>query len=171
MDNLSIRSASLVDANSIANIHVQAWKESYRDILTKDFLDNLSVEKRLQWRKKTLATEDGATKTLIAIKNERIIGFCDIGKNRDTTINYPGEMYALYLLNAYKKIGIGQQLFNMAINNLHEQHMMPCVAWVLKENSPARRFYEKNRGQAIKEKTIKIGDKSYQELAYLFHDN
>ena len=42
----TIRKATKADAHDIATVLTLSWKSAYRGIMTDDFLDNLSVEKR-----------------------------------------------------------------------------------------------------------------------------
>ena len=55
----TIRTATIKDAERITSVHVQAWKESYQNIIDQDYLDNISYEKRLAWRKKIIEEKFG----------------------------------------------------------------------------------------------------------------
>jgi ribosomal protein S18 acetylase RimI-like enzyme len=168
MTMISIRPASIDDAPRIAYIHVRAWQESYHGILDQDFLDNISYADRLALRRKILSTPGEKTLYLVALAEDEIVGFCDVGPGRDQTLSSKGEVYAIYLLKSYKYKGIGNQLFTMARQHLLEHGLVPFVAWVLEENVPACQFYIHQGGQKGGEEVVKIGSHDHKEIAYVF---
>jgi hypothetical protein len=52
-----------------------------------------------------------------------------------------------------------------------QNDLFPSIAWVLADNTPARRFYEKLGGVVVQEKIEKIGNHDYTEVAYAFNCN
>ena len=52
--HLSIREAKTGDVEGIAQVHVKAWQESYKDILPKEYLEGISYGQRLELRKQIL---------------------------------------------------------------------------------------------------------------------
>ncbi|WP_223285147.1 hypothetical protein [Paenibacillus sp. PL91] len=44
---MRIRQASIEDVPGIAQVHVASWKSTYRGMISDDYLNNLSVEKRI----------------------------------------------------------------------------------------------------------------------------
>jgi GNAT superfamily N-acetyltransferase len=169
MSEFLIRSATLEDAEKIAYIHVKAWQESYKGIIDQNYLDMISFSERLAFRKKILMHPKSAQINLVAVQNNQIIGFCDAGVAFDSSEAYRGEIYAIYLLNEFKRHGVGKALFKHINKNLGEYLLTPYVTWVLEENKTACRFYEKCGGQFFKKKSVEIGDQNYIEIAYLFH--
>ena len=43
---ISVHRAALQDTTAIARIHVDAWRTTYKGIMTDEFLSNLSYERR-----------------------------------------------------------------------------------------------------------------------------
>lgn len=142
-----IRPAISDDAEMIAEIHVQAWRETYAGLLPKSLLDGLSVEQRMTWwrtvldelvtpqRAVYLATDDQA----------RTIGFGSYGPQRDPKLDaagYGGEFEAIYLLDEAKRQGIGRQLMKTMAAAMLAGGYQGAALWVLRENDPARWFYE-----------------------------
>ncbi len=169
MTKFLIRRATLEDAEKIADIHVRAWQESYKGIIDQNYLDAISFSGRLAFRKKILSHPKPKQINLIAVQNNRIIGFCDAGVAFDSSEAYRGEIYAIYLLNEFKRHGVGKTLFDYVDKDLEEHLLTPYVTWVLEENKTACRFYEKCGGQFFKKKSVEIGDQNYIEIAYLFY--
>jgi GNAT superfamily N-acetyltransferase len=167
-DKIIIRESTLSDANDVAAIHVKSWQQSYRSIIDEHYLQNISFSDRLELRKKILQRNDPNQIHLVAVYEETIIGFCDAGSAFESTANYRGEIYAIYLLEEFKKLGVGHRLLQAANEFLAQKKLLPYVAWVLKENHSACAFYQKNGGIISGEKIEEIGSEPYTEVAYLF---
>lgn len=165
-----IRQATLDDAASIAAVSVQSWQESYQGILDQDTLNSLSVEQRLKGQLKFFS--EASKGQFVACLGKTIVGFCDAGPLRTARINSKiakGEIYAIYVLNTYKDLGMGHGLFSTAVSFLHSQELCPFIAWALKENKRARTFYERQGGKICESDTYIIAGKAYPEVCYLFN--
>lgn len=169
MSEFLIRNATLEDAEKVAYIHVKAWQESYQGIIDQNYLDTISFSDRLILRKKILMNPKPAQINLVAVHDNKIVGFCDGGVAFDLSEAYHGEIYALYILDGFKRYGIGKTLLNYVNRHLEQHLLIPYVTWVLEENKTACRFYEKHGGQFFKKKYIEIGDKNYSEISYIFN--
>lgn len=169
MNKILIRKATLEDVESIASIHVKAWQESYKGIIEQNHLDAISFSDRLDLRKKILTFPKPAQINLVAVQENKVVGFCDAGAAFDQNDVYHGEIYAIYLLNEFKGRGIGRKLMKHVREHLELYSLIPYVAWVLEQNIGACNFYEKNGGQFFQKKLITIGDKRYIEISYLFN--
>lgn len=167
-DKIMIREATVSDASEVAEVHVQSWQQSYINIIDGDYLKNISFEHRLELRNKILQSNDINQTHVVAVYNDKIIGFCDAGPAFENTAYYRGEIYAIYVLEKFKNMGVGQKLFNTAHAFLVQKKLLPYVAWVLKENHHACAFYAKNGGIVSGGKTSIIGGKAYEEVSYGF---
>ncbi|OGV25953.1 MAG: hypothetical protein A3F18_03390 [Legionellales bacterium RIFCSPHIGHO2_12_FULL_37_14] len=56
--DFTIRLATLPNCEAIAAIHVKAWQETYIEIVSKQSLENLSFDDRLQLRKTIMGKEN-----------------------------------------------------------------------------------------------------------------
>jgi len=159
-----IRKATLDDAGGIATVHVKAWQESYQGIISQNVLDALSVEQRVpSWIK---ALQEFPERNFVACANETIIGFCIAGPSRSDMEK--GEIYALYVLNAYKGMGVGYQLFSAATSFLAAKGLCPYIAQALEANKPARAFYERQGGTVCGTSSYTVDNKTYPEVCYQF---
>jgi len=87
-----IRRATPADVDSIARVHVQAWRESYSALMPQGAIDARSVETRAnQWRG-TLAGPDGPTFVYVAEQDGAICGFGSAGKIRWTGLSTGSEV-------------------------------------------------------------------------------
>ena len=71
-----VREAVEADVEGIARVHVQAWRESYKDFLSPEALAGLSVEERMRMWQGALAKPDQRARTLVAETGAgEIVGF------------------------------------------------------------------------------------------------
>jgi len=166
--DINIVRAKTEDIESIVKLHIQSWRESYKGIIAQEFLDNISHDKGVIMRSKIISNEDPRCISLIAESKNNIIGFCDAGPTRDLSLDSKGEIYAIYVLDEYKKSGVGYKLFQEAQKHLTKHSLLPYVAWVLADNKPACDFYERRGGEVVKKKKEPIGKISYDQVAYMF---
>lgn len=166
MGEVIIRPALLEDAPGIARVHVDAWREAYRDILPLDFLHGLSYESREQQARRYLSDPSSRVRSLVAQEQGGpIVGFVSVGPERGEVEEYDGELYAIYLLQKYQGAGYGRALFARGARSLADDGFTSMVLWVLAAN-PARGFYEHLGGTVAGEKLIDVGGQSYPEVAY-----
>ncbi len=166
--NIQIRQAKISDAKEIALVHLKAWQESYHGIIDQSYLDSIDFEERLSLRKSILLNPDELSIHLVAIVDNKLVGFCSAGHCPDFSDEARGEIYAIYLLEAYKNLGIGGLFMQKVSDLLTQTGLIPYKAWVLKDNQKARHFYEKYGGQLTDEKSEKIGQHTYKEICYIF---
>ena len=133
-----IRTITDPDIDEVAALHVRTWQVAYAGIVPAEALDGLDpavfAENRRSW-----PTPPGAA-TFVAVEDEAIIGFANVGPRRDGD---GGELYALYVDAAHWGTGAGRGLFTAGTDHLREHGFPTMTLWVLEENPRARRFYEK----------------------------
>jgi len=162
----TIYKATLEDAPAIAAIHVTAWKEAYRGIVPEEFLNNLSIQRRTdQWINILSDEVNIYHHTFVAETEGRLVGFANFGAARTVELGFDGELFAIYILHAGHKQGIGRGLVEAAARELRGFGFKSMLVWVLKDN-PARGFYERLGGVHLAEKIIEIGGLELMEVAY-----
>jgi L-amino acid N-acyltransferase YncA len=139
-----IRDATPSDARAIAEVHVASWRWAYRDALTAEFLDGLSVDDR-EWEwDRSLVPDHPGTGTLVAQERDRIIGFSSFAGSRDDDASErTAEVLTIYLLPDATDRGVGRKLFAATIDRLRAFGYDRATLWVLASNARSRRFYEK----------------------------
>ena len=65
-----------------------------------------------------------------------------ISKNHLKNRKERGEINAIYILPEYQHRGIGKTLFQFGKSKLEECGLTPFIAWVLKDNHQAIKFYK-----------------------------
>ncbi|WP_457089355.1 N-acetyltransferase family protein [Microvirga sp. P5_D2] len=170
--NVIVRDGNDSDANGIARVHVQGWRESYKDFMTPEALAGLSVEERKRMWQGVLVQPDAQAKLVVAVDAEgEIVGFARGGPIRNKGADLLGteaEIFAIYLLDKVKRQGIGRRLMTGVFDHLIVQGFASVGLWVLKENLSARRFYEGFGGQPGAEQTFDVRGQQLTEIAYRF---
>ncbi len=117
-----------------AYVHWRAWHEAYPGLVSRDYLDKLTLEKceemAYRWTEGLLVAKDG----------DRVVGFIGCG-DRGQEAPGIGEIFALYVLPGYCGTGVGRRLMEAGLERLKDYPEI-CL-WVLKGNARAIRFYEK----------------------------
>jgi len=170
--SIAVRDGNSADIDGIARAHVQGWRESYGHFLKPEALAGLSVEERARMWRGVLATPDPRARLLVAETcTGEIVGFASGGSARKPASDLLGteaEIFAIYLLDRVKRQGIGRRLMAGIFDHLADQGFRSVGLWVLKENLPARRFYEALGGRAGPEQSFDVLGQMVTEIAYRF---
>jgi ribosomal protein S18 acetylase RimI-like enzyme len=159
-----VRRAEPEDAAGIAKVHVATWRTAYRGLLSEDFLASLDESAYAErWRRTLTAARD---RVYVAENADGVIGFASGGKERAGEDGFGGELYAIYVLREAQGHGHGRQLVQAVVGGLRELGLTNMIVWVLRDNVPARRFYERLGGTYVREQPITIGSTLLQEVAY-----
>lgn len=162
-----IRRAAISDAPAIAHVHVETWQTAYTGIMPAEFLAGLSRdEKEAMWTKE-LADLESKTHIYVAEVGSMVVGFACGGPLRESVADFDGELYAIYVLKQCQGLGLGKQLFDAVAHDLIARDFQSMLLWALQENS-ACHFYETMGGKPITGKTVEIGGKALQKVAYGF---
>ena len=133
--------ASSGDAGELAQVHVQAWREAYGELLPESFYDGAAQRRRRVMWSGLLSREHARKRVRVARSEGRLVGFVAGGPAAAHLGQQPvrdEQLYALYVLSSCYGLGVGQALLDQALSE------RPAQLWVAKENARARRFYEKN---------------------------
>jgi len=159
-----VRPAELDDAAEIARVHVATWRSAYRGLLTDDFLASLSEAHYTErWRR---VIGDGSSRVFVVDGTRGVTGFASGGRERAGETGFAGELYALYVVDEAQRHGHGRELVRAVAGALRELHLPDMIVWVLRENSPARAFYERLGGTYVRAQPITIGTTTLEEVSY-----
>lgn len=166
---MNVRPATPADAEGIARVHVDSWRTTYQGIVPAEFLASLSLERRTeQWQSALDQYADSNWIYVACTDQSEIVGFLSCGPMREELGDFQAEIFAIYLLEAWQKRGLGRKLFERALVELNARGYESMLLWVLKDN-PATRFYERMGGKRMGEKTLDIGGVPLTEIAYGWH--
>ncbi len=159
---LKIRTARKEDVTTIISININSWRETYKGIFPDIFLNSLSenIEESITKCKNNIS------EYIVATIDDRVVGFCRIGKNKKGYPSNYAEIYALYIDKDYKGQKIGTGLVKYIFSILNDKYDF-CLISTLKENS-ANIFYKKINGNFIETCKFNVMDNSYIENIYEF---
>ena len=159
-----VRPAEIDDAAAIAGIHVATWRTAYRGMLPDDFLASLDEAGYAERWRRTL--RETSSHVYVAQGGEGVVGFASGGRERAGEDGYEGELYAIYVLDEAQGRGHGRRLVQAVVGGLSEMHLGDMIVWVLRDNHPARSFYERLGGVYVRMQPITIGSTLLQEVSY-----
>ena len=117
-----------------AYVHWKSWHEAYENLVSKVYLDKLTIQKCEEW------AFEWPENTYVAIDDGNVIGFmCCFGHGEDAPD--VGEVNAIYVLSENYGTGVAQKLMDVALDKLEGYPKIEL--WVLKDNFRAIAFYEK----------------------------
>ena len=139
--------AGPADADALAHVHVTAWRETYRGLLPDAYLARMSEPGHARRFARRLLQPGPDDVTLAMADRQGIVGYAEGGPSRRRV---PGEaeVATLYLLRAVQGRGLGRQLLGAAARSLAAHGATSLVISVLRDNIPARHFYERLGGRA-----------------------
>lgn len=172
---MEIRRATVDDARALAEVHVASWRETYSGLMPDSLMRRLSVDDRaVRWaRMLDRAQDNGGAFAFIAEQGGEPVGFASGSEQRDEALlaqGLTGELTAIYILRKAQRQGLGARLVSAVAQHLHDQGYSGASLWVLRNNEPARRFYERCSGQLVGEKEEQRDGFVIAEVAYGWRD-
>ncbi|MFI5975636.1 GNAT family N-acetyltransferase [Streptomyces sp. NPDC051452] len=137
-----IRPMTVADCDRVAEIRTGGWRHAYRGLIPQPFLDGLSARADAERRRAGFGRGDGSVVNLVAERAGEVVGWAAHGPSRDGEEHAgEAELYAIYVDPARLGHGIGRALLAETT-----KRCAPCPRlrlWVVRDNAPARRFYER----------------------------
>ncbi|MFJ6537360.1 GNAT family N-acetyltransferase [Paenarthrobacter sp. NPDC091711] len=136
--DFTIRPATVDDAEAMALMHVQSWKESYGRLLPPEFFEKqeAALANRIERYRAFIAA--GHTRMLAHDPDGHLVGLGAAGPGQDEDGPCERELFMLYTLERVHGRGVGQKLVDTLIGD------GPAYLWVLDDNPRAQAFYRRN---------------------------
>jgi GNAT superfamily N-acetyltransferase len=169
-----LRRAVPDDSETIAALHVACWAETYRGLLPDALIDSMKMPGRIiQWQR---ALERRADVQVIVAEDADggLLGFASGGPARGGELGAAQEVYAIYVLRRAQRQGLGRALLQSLAGHLTLTALPPAALdlglWVLRDNAPARAFYERLGGEPGGERMETREGHALAEAAYRWRD-
>jgi len=133
---MEVRLATAADAEAIARVQQETWREAYAHVYPADGLAGNFIDAQ-RWRRRLERPPRGWT-TFVA--GDPVVGFASVGPSRDEP--ELGELYAIYVLPTAWGSGTGLAMLERGEERLAERYD-EATLWVLDDNPRARSFYER----------------------------
>ena len=109
---------------------------------------------------------DEAMRVYVAEEGHEVVAFASGGRERAGDGVYAAELYAIYVLERAQRQGHGKALVRAVVGGLREMGFGDMIVWVLRDNPPARAFYERLGGMYVRSQPVTIGSVVLPEVAY-----
>lgn len=165
VSGLSVRKARPSDAQAVARVYVEAWRDTYPAVLPARLLLRMTVEgQAARWRN---IIASAARECVYVAEDERgiVVAMTSLGRARDGALGFDGEIYTLYVDPLRRGTGIGRALLRGAFDALAQSGHESCVIWAHAKN-PARFFYEAMGGKLVAERTTSMMGTPVPEVAF-----
>lgn len=165
--NYTFREANVNDAESIATVYVDSWKESFFDLIDHEYLSNMSTKSRADiWR--GIIDKSFCHTLIVEDANNKIIGFISGGKFRSKKKG-DSEIYAIYVSKPYQRQGIGTKLRNELCKILLKEGYKGLCVWIFKDIQENRNFFT-NSAIKIDEDHVSLGNEKITQECFYWRD-
>ena len=171
--NVKIREVRISDAEKIARVNVDTWRSAYAGLIDEKTLDNLSyLDKVNGWRDK-IESLNNRTIIFVAEIDDELVGFALAGQDQQdpstTSLQYKGELMAIYISDKFQQKGIGTRLVRKVVDYFIENNVNSMCVWTI-ENNPFSKFYIKLGAELFESKPHFIDQKEYTLAGYGWND-
>lgn len=135
------------DAEDLARVHIQSWRETYQGLLPDSFLSRMTVPVYARRFAASLIRPGEKEATLIAADRSGLVGYAAGGPSRSKRAG-EAEVTTLYVLRTAQGYGLGRRLLCDIARVFAANEATSLMLSVLRDNIPARGFYEHLGGQA-----------------------
>jgi ribosomal protein S18 acetylase RimI-like enzyme len=167
---VTIRAATLEDAPGIARVQAESWCTTYTGLIPDEVIAQYGgYDRRVTQWTRTFTNPDHTQAIFVADHQRQIVGFASGGPQRDPDLPFASELYAIYVLEAYQRQGLGARLTAAVVDHLIAAGYPSMLVWVLADN-PARRFYQRIGGTFVREQPFDLGGSQQIEAGYGWND-
>lgn len=137
---VAVRDAAAADAAAIERVAQASWRDTYRGIFEREFIDDFLArnynEAALAQTAEAAASQDGAA-FLVAERDGEIVGYLQFGSGPDGP-----ELFRIYADPAHYGTGVGSKLLAELHRRIHGS-VETYVLHVHSRNERGRAFYER----------------------------
>lgn len=163
---IEIRWSSCEDADSLATLHRDAWRNAYAGIIPGIPLERMLAARGPSWWRRMHGLGMRALVLDLGPEGPGVAGYATLGRLRPAGAVPMGEIYELYLRPEAQGIGLGRQLFAAARGELDRHGLTRLHVWALAENATACRFYGAMGGQPRIRALQRIGARDLEKIGF-----
>ncbi|MFD3454658.1 GNAT family N-acetyltransferase [Streptomyces sp. NPDC058691] len=139
-----VRAMAREDIDAVSAVRVSGWRAAYAGIVPQPYLDAMDAEADAERRRGWFDAGNGRVDNLVASDGDEVTGWAALGPYRgEQDGGEVGELYAIYVRPDRIGRGDGRALMNAVRARAAERGFRRLRLWVLADNAPALRFYER----------------------------
>ncbi|SFI30245.1 GNAT family N-acetyltransferase [Albimonas pacifica] len=143
----AIRPARPEEAAPLAALHVEVWRETYRDLAPPEALRRLDEARRLPFWRATLAGGEAGAGALVAEGPQGLLGVSAFAPAGHPAMAGAAEIKHLYVRRAARGGGLGARLLSETLAGLRARGHAAAALAVVEQNAGARAFYAAQGGE------------------------
>lgn len=170
---ISLRRATVADAEAIAQVRIESWRVTYRGMIPDSYLDGMQLEDSVQhWRSilQILPEKTDQLCVIVAESEGQLIGFASGMLLPETKLGMQAEVSALYLRPAWQRSGIGRRMLQKVARTVQALGADSLLVWVLSDNLAARKFYAQMGAALLVEQGFNWDGMDLMEAGYGWRD-
>jgi ribosomal protein S18 acetylase RimI-like enzyme len=137
---LLVREATAADAESVGEVHAEAFRVAHRDLFEPDWLRTLVEQRRTLWVNRMAGREHHRNTLLVAERGDRIAAFVHFGPHSEGGPS--GEIFDLYAHPTVWSRGVAATVMDKAWELLRDARVRRVRLWTMAGANRARHFYE-----------------------------
>jgi len=168
ISSIVIRPARAGDAEAIARVRVDSWRETYRGMIPQAYLDAMKIEEsRVLWEK-VLTAGSTAVSVFVAERGAEIVGFGSGNMLVEPKHGFDAELSAVYVRREFQRAGIGRRLVAETAAALSQCDCgaSGLIVWVIAGNKGARAFFERMGAELVVEQAFQWDGMDLVEAGY-----
>ena len=163
-----IRPARAGDAQAIARVRVDSWRETYRGMIPQAYLDAMKLEQSRALWEKVLAAGSTAVSVFVAECGAEIVGFGSGNMLAEPKHGFDAELSAVYVRREFQRAGVGRRLVAETAVALSQgaRGASGLIVWVIAGNKRARAFFERLGAKLVVEQAFHWDGMDLVEAGY-----
>jgi GNAT superfamily N-acetyltransferase len=168
ISSIVIRPARAGDAEAIARVRVDSWRETYRGMIPQAYLDAMKLEQSRALWEKVLTAGSTAVSVFVAECGAEIVGFGSGNMLAELKHGFDAELSAVYVRREFQRAGIGRRLVaeTAVALSLRDRGASGLIVWVIAGNKGARAFFERMGAELVIEQAFQWDGMDLVEAGY-----
>lgn len=166
MDNILIKRVTLNDIEQLRKISRQTFSDTFSAVNTEENMKKY-LEEELSVEKLTAELNNENSAFYFATMDDKVVGYLKVNTGQAQTELKDGsglEIERIYVLKEYHGKGIGQELYEQAIQIARQMNAEYVWLGVWEENLRAVNFYKKNGFVEFDKHVFKLGDEEQTDI-------
>jgi ribosomal protein S18 acetylase RimI-like enzyme len=138
-----VREATTTDAESIGEVHAEAFRVAHRDLFEPAWLRELVEQRRKMWTRRLSGREHARNTLLVAERGSAVAAFVYFGPHRDGLPD--GEIFDCFAHPDVWGSRVAATVMDKALEMSREARFRRVRLWTMAGANRARHFYESFR--------------------------